>query len=358
MAEKDERTEDPTSKRKADSRNQGQVFKSQEVLSVGMLLIGISVLASGAGWGFERMQYIMSDLLYASSQTTLNSASAQSLFRDLIMRAGAIILPFLLILMATGVVLNIAQSGWNITAQPLTPKLKKISLISGAKRIFSKSGLFNFLKSFLKIAIVGPIAYFHIEGIFPQIMLLHTLPLPSIFSLAAVWVMGLFFKMITMLVVLSAIDVVYERIKFKENLKMSKQEVKDERKQSEGDPKVKKQRYKLAMKLLRRPRLDHAVSKADVVITNPTHYAVALRYDPGVAPAPQVLVKGIRKRALRIRELAAAQGIPVIEEPPLARALYRSVPEEQIIPEDLYPAVATILASIYRKRKGGVPKAG
>jgi flagellar biosynthesis protein FlhB len=357
MAEKDERTEDPTSKRKADSRSQGQVFKSQEVLSVGMLLIGISVLASGAGWGFERMKYIMSDLFYASSQTTLNTESAESLFRDLIMRTGAIILPFLLVLMATGVVLNIAQSGWNLTSKPLTPKLKKISIVTGAKRIFSKTGLFNFFKSFLKIAIVGPIAYFHIEGLFPQILLLHTLPLPAIFSAAAVWIMGLFFKMISMLVVLSIIDVAYERFKFKENLKMSKQEVKDERKQSEGDPKVKKQRYKLAMKLLRRPRLNHAVSKADVVITNPTHYAVALRYDPGVAPAPQVLVKGLRKRALRIRELAIAQGIPVIEEPPLARALYRSVPEEHIIPEDLYPAVATILASIYRKRKGGVPKA-
>ncbi len=131
---------------------------------------------------------------------------------------------------------------------------------------------------------------------------------------------------------------------------MTKQEVQDERKQSDGDPKIKRERFKLALKLLRRPRLDHAVLKADVVITNPTHFAVALKYDSEVAPAPRVLVKGIRKRALRIKGLALENHIPVIENPPLARALYRSVPEEQEIPEDLYPAVATILAAIYRKR--------
>ncbi|MEZ4702907.1 MAG: flagellar biosynthesis protein FlhB [Rhodothermales bacterium] len=358
MAEKDERTEDPTSKRKATARSEGQVFKSQEVLSVGMLLIGMNVLAMGTGWGFERMKVIMGDLLLASSRTNLNNASVQSLLHDLIIEVTGVVMPFLLILMISGVVLNLVQSGWNFTGKPLAPKFKKINPINGAKRIFSASGLFNFLKSFLKIAIVGPIAYFHIAGLMPQIVLLHAQPLPLILSTATGWFMSLSFKMIAMLGFLSALDFVYERHKFKENLKMSKQEVKDERKQSEGDPKVKKQRFKLAMKLLRRPRLDHAVSKADVVITNPTHYAVALRYDPGVAPAPQVLVKGIRKRALRIRELAIENGIPVIEEPPLARALYRSVPEEQIIPEELYPAVATILASIYRKRKKTIPRVG
>ncbi len=356
MAEKDERTEDPTARRKSKARDEGQVFKSQEVLSVGMLLIGISVLAMGTGWGFEQMKQMMAGIFLSSGHTPLTNASVQTLLRDLILQVSAVIMPFLLILMASGIVLNIVQSGWNFTMKPLKPRSKKISPISGAKRIFSKTGLFNFAKSLIKIVIVGPIAFFHIRDILPQLVVLHTQPLPVIFSLAAMWILGLFFKMIAVLAFLSALDFAYERWRFKENLKMSKQEVKDERKQSDGDPKVKKQRFKLAMKILRRPRLDHAVSKADVVVTNPTHYAVALRYDPDVAPAPQVLAKGIRKRALRIRELAIKHGVPVIEEPPLARALYRSVNEEQIIPEDLYPAVATLLATIYRARKSGMPK--
>ena len=164
-------------------------------------------------------------------------------------------------------------------------------------------------------------------------------------------VFHLFLKVILILIVITVIDFAYEKWRHKEDMKMTKQEVQDERKQTDGDPKIKRQRFKLALKLLRRPRLDHAVMKADVVVTNPTHFAVALKYDAGESPAPRVLVKGIRKRALRIKSLALENNIPVIEDPPLARALYRSVQEEQEIPEELYPAVATILAAIYRKRK-------
>jgi flagellar biosynthetic protein FlhB len=357
MAEKEERTEEPTSRRKAQARSEGQVFKSQEILSVGMLTVGISVLAMGTGWGFDRLKILMATLFLNAGQTPLNRASVPAMMHDLFGQVAALVLPFLMILMGAGITLNLVQSGWNFTGKPLQPKWRKISPLNGIKRIFSKNGVFNVFKALVKIAIVGPVAYSHIAGILPQLITLHTRPLPDLFSVASVWILGLFVKMITLLAFLSAFDVAYERRRFKESLKMSKQEVKDERKQSEGDPKVKKQRFKLALKILRRPRLDRAVAQADVVITNPTHYAIALRYDPGEAPAPQVLAKGVRKRALRIRALAEAQGVPIVEEPPLARALYRSVPEAHIIPEDLYPAVATILATIYRNRPGGVPKA-
>lgn len=350
MSERDERTEDPTSRKLSQARSEGQVFRSQEVLSVGMLLVGISVLAFGSPWGVARLEEIMSSTLLASNTIELNNSSIQALATQLVMQVVVVLMPFMLCLMVAGIVFNVAQSGWNTSFKPIQPKASKINPQKGIKKIFSTQGLFQFFKSLVKILIVGPVAYFHIQSLMMQIVVLHGQSFEAIFTTAGGWILGLFYKVILVMLFLSALDFAYEKWRFKENMKMTKQEVKDERKQTDGDPKVKKERFKLALKILRRPRLDHAVLNADVVVTNPTHFAVALQYDAQLAPAPRVLVKGIRKRALRIRALALENGVPVIEDPPLARALYRSVSEEQEIPEDLYPAVATILATIYKKR--------
>ncbi len=351
MAERDERTEEPTARKLSQARSEGQVFRSQEVLSVGMLTIGISVLWLGTPWGIEKLQLVMSSLLLASNTTTLTVTSVQGLLSELGVLIVQVLLPFMGVLMVAGIVLNVVQSGWNFTFKPLQPKLNKISPLKGFKRIFSSQGLFQFFKSFLKIIIVGPIAYFHIQGLMSEVVMIHAQHIESIFITAGGWIVGLFFKVIVVLIFLSLLDFAYEKWRFKDNMKMTKQEVKDERKQTDGDPKIKKKRLSMAIRMMRRPRLDHAVLKSDFVVTNPTHYAVALHYDSTVSPAPRVMVKGIRKRALRIKALALENHIPVIEDPPLARALYRSVSEEQEIPEELYPAVATILAAIYKKRE-------
>ena len=356
MSERDERTEEPTAKRLADARNQGQVFRSQEVLSVGMLLIGISIIAFGASWAVSRLADVMAGILLESGTKSLTTSSVQALAMEYGLRVVGILLPLMLTLMVAGILFNVVQSGWNFTFKTIEPQTRKISPIQGFKRIFGTQGLFQFFKSLLKIIIVGPVAYFHIRGLMREIVVLHMQPLESVFSTAGQWILLLFYKVIVILVFLSVLDFVYERWRFKQNMKMTKQEIKDERKQTEGDPKIKKERFKMALRLARRPRLDHAVLKADVVVTNPTHYAVALQYDAKVAPAPRVLVKGIRKRALRIRQLALENKTPIVENPPLARALYGSVSESQEIPEELYPAVATILAAIYRK-KGAMPRA-
>ena len=315
-----------------------------------MLLVGISVLWIGTPWGIEKLQIVMSSILLASNTTTLTITSVQSLFMDLGLKIVQVLLPLMLSLMVAGILLNVVQSGWNFTFKPLQPKLNKISPIKGFRRIFSVQGLFQFFKSFLKILIVGPIAYFHVQGLMEEVVMIHAQQIEHIFTTSGKWILGLFFKVIIVLIFLSLLDFIYEKWRFKENLKMTKQEVKDERKQTEGNPQIKKHRVKMAVRLLRRPRLDHAVIKSDFVVTNPTHYAVALHYDASVAPAPRVMVKGLRKRALRIKALAIENNIPLIEDPPLARALYRSVSEEQEIPEELYPAVATILAAVYKDR--------
>ena len=243
MADKEERTEEPTSKRLAQARNEGQVFRSQEVLSVGMLLIGISIIAFGASWAVSRLANVMSAIFLASGTTIVTQASVQAIAMEYGLRVVGLLVPLMSVLMVAGIVFNVVQSGWNWTLKPLQPQAKKISPIAGFKRIFSSQGLFQFFKSFLKVAIVGPIAYFHIRGLMREIVVLHKQPLENVYSTAGTWILLLFYKVISILVLLSILDFVYERWKFKENMKMSKQEVKDERKQTEGDPKIKKQRF-------------------------------------------------------------------------------------------------------------------
>ena len=350
--DKHEKIHDPTPKRIRKAREEGNVFRSKEMVTVGMLIIGVSMLAVGIPYGFQALQMMATSMFQSAASTTLNVLSVPFIFTRIGMQMLMVALPFSLVMLAAAMGLNVMQSGWNISLKPLAPKGNRISPMQGFKRIFSSKGLFEVGKSIAKISIVGPIAYLTITGKLSQILMLHQLPIKSILATAGGWILVLVAKMILVLLVLSGIDFAFEKWRYKEDLKMTTKEVKDEAKETEGDPQVKVKRRQIARELARRPRLDHAVLQADVVITNPTHYAVALHYNVEESPAPRVLVKGIRKRALRIKELAVENDIPTIEDRLLARALYDSVPEQQEIPEELYPAVAAILAEIYRKREG------
>ncbi len=351
MAENQDKTFDPTPQRIKKAREEGNLFKAQDLISILSLTVGMSVLVLGGPAGFDRLKLLARDVfLRAGTTEPLGIPSFLSLITHLGVGVIQIVLPFMLALTVVGVAANILQSGWNLTAKPLIPKPERISPLKGLKRIFSAQGLFTTLKSLLKIAIVGPIAYVNISGRLPELLMLHTLPLGNIFGLASHWLLILTAQIIVVLFLLSGVDFGFEKWRYKEDLKMSKQELKDEAKETEGDPKVKGKRRALAMKVSRRARLDHAVMKGDVVVTNPTHYAVVLRYDPEEAAAPRVLAKGVRKRALQIKALALEFGVPMVEDRPLARALYNTVEEAAEIPADLYPAVAALLAEIYRQQ--------
>ena len=350
--DKSEKIHDPTPKRIRKAREEGNVFRSKEMVTVGMLIIGVSMLAVGIPYGFQALQVMATSMFQSASSTTLNVLSVPFIFMRIGIQMLRVVLPFSLVMLGAAIGLNAMQSGWNLTLKPLMPKGNRISPLQGFKRIFSSKGLFEIGKSLAKISIVGPIAYWTITSKLPQILMLHQLPIKSILATAGGWILVLVAQMILVLFVLAAFDFAFEKWRYKEDLKMTTKEVKDEAKETEGDPQVKVKRRQIAREMARRPRLDHAVLQADVVITNPTHYAVALSYNLEDSPAPRVLVKGIRKRALRIKELAVENDIPTIEDRPLARALYDSVPEQQEIPEELYPAVAAILAEIYRKRDG------
>lgn len=350
MADKDDKQFDPTPQRLKKAREEGNVFKAQDMTSILSLTAGLSALAVGLGSAYDGLRQITQQVFLNSATTMLNVDALIALIVSVGFRVMVLLLPFMLLLMITGIGSNLMQSGWLLTTHPLIPKPERISPLKGLQRIFSSQGLFTTAKSVLKIAIVGPVAYLFISSRLPELMMLHTLSVEQILALTGKWILTLAAQLIVVLFVLSAIDYAYEKWRYKDNLKMSKQEIKDEQKQNEGDPKVKGKRRKMAFELSRRARLDHAVLKGDVVITNPTHYAVVLRYDPNEAPAPVVLAKGIRKRALRIKELAREHGIPTVENRPLARALYGSVEEQRVIPSELYPAVAAVLAEIYRQR--------
>lgn len=348
--DRQEKVHDPSPQRLKKAREDGNVFRSKEVASVGMLVVAASVLVAGTPAAFGVLQGLTRYVFLRAPTMTFTPESMQTLYAELGLRTLLILGPLFGVLLVAGAGLSVAQTGWHPTAKPLKPKLNRISPAQGIKRLFSSKGLFETGKSVLKIVVVGPLAYFAIRGHAEEILMLHTLPLLDAFATAGEWVVLLVTQMLLALALLSAADFAFEKWKHKADLKMTEKEVKDEAKNTEGDPHMKGKRKQKALELARRPRLDHAVLDADVVVTNPTHYAVALKYDAAAGGAPRVLAKGIRKRALRIKGLAADLGVPTIEDRPLARALYAAVPEGHEIPEDLYTAVAAVLAEVYRRR--------
>ncbi len=350
-ADKQSKTFDPTPQRIKKAREEGNVFRSQETTAVGMLAVGVGVLAVGTPVGFAALKNLMATVFLNATSSQLTVSSIPAIITDVGVRSAIIILPFLAALFFAAIGINLSQSGFNLTGKPLVPKGERVSPLKGLKRIFSAQGLFNFGKAIIKILIVGPIAYWTIEDHMADVVVLHLQTLPDVVTTGTGWIVGLLLKLIAMLVALSAADFAFEKWRYKRDLKMSKKEIKDEMKDQEGDPHVKGKRRERAREYARRERLDHAVMKSDVVVTNPTHYAVALRYDPEESEAPRVMVKGIRKRALRIKELARQFDVPMVEDRPLARALYAGVDERREIPEELYPAVAALLAEIYRERE-------
>lgn len=351
MAENDQEKQfDPSPQRIQKAREEGNVFKSQETTAIGMLAVGFAVLVVGMPVAFATLRQLMAYVFLGAAQTGFDYNTIPVVITDIGFRVAWLLLPFFGTLMVTAVGMNLFQSGINLTSKPVMPKGERISPLKGFKRLFSAQSVFTFLKAIVKVALVAPIAYVNVKKHLPEILMLHTQPLESILSVTTSWIVVMLFQMLLAIAVLSAADFAYEKHRYKKNLKMSHQELKDEAKDTEGNPQVKGKRRELARALSRRIRLDHAVLRADVVVTNPTHYAVALRYDPTEADAPRVLCKGIRKRALRIKELARANNIPTVEDRPLARALYNTVEEDQTIPEELFPAVAALLAEIYRQQ--------
>jgi flagellar biosynthetic protein FlhB len=288
-------------------------------------------------------RFIFSQL--SSIQITPESLQGQFLGGALLLMS--ILAPMLISIAIIGVAANILQSGLLISSDSIKPKLSHLSPMKGLKRLISKRSLVELIKGILKIAIVGWVAYLTLAKLSDEMIPLMDRSVWDIFQWTCAAALKVGYRIIFILIILAALDFVYQRWEHMQSLKMTKQEVKDEHRQAEGDPQVKSKIRSIQLRTALR-RMMKDVQKADVVITNPTEIAIALAYAPDKMSAPVVLAKGKRLLAQRIREIAAQHEIPLIENKPLAQALYKAVDVGQEIPGNFYQAVAEILAQVYR----------
>ncbi len=352
--EKDQKVHDPSDQRLKQAVEDGNILRSRDVVAGGMLAGGLVVLLVGAPAGFSQLQDLAVSVFARVGTAAVTPETIPGLMTDLALRTLLILAPLLGVLVVLALGLNLMQSGWTVTMKALQPKPNRVNPVEGFKRIFSMKGLFETFKAMGKLVIVGWLAFVYVKGLLPEIVALQGQAVPDILTSLGGWVGGLSIRLLIPLLGLAAVAFIFEKRQRWNDLKMTSEELKKESKEQEGDPQLKGKRRAKARELATsRPRLMDAVLQADVVVTNPTHYAIAIKYDPLAGGAPRVLAKGIRKRALAIKGLALEKGVPTVEDRPLARALYAAVPEGSEIPETLYAAVATILAEVYRKRSKG-----
>jgi flagellar biosynthetic protein FlhB len=342
-----EKTEPATPKKKEDERKKGQVAKSQELPGAFILFFSFLFLFMFGGYFKDRMYrlFTVSFNEYMFWDVSVNNVTI--IFGNLLINGFFLLLPILVGTVLIAILGNYLQMGFLLTGDPLKMKFSKLNPIEGAKKIFSIRSVVELLKSILKLTVVGFVCYTTIIAEKESFLALAKLPLENIFSFTAKITLTLGLKIGGILVVLALFDFMYQKYEYEKNLRMSKQDIKDEYKKSEGDPlikgKIREKQRRMAVQ-----RMMQDVPKADVVITNPTHYAVALRYDAKEMDSPVVIAKGQDYIALKIREVAQTNNITLMENKPLARALYDQVEIGQTVPSDLFQAVAEVLAYVYR----------
>lgn len=348
----DDKTEAPTPRRREESRRQGQVAHTPEI-GVGLSLLAVAfslrllapiVAAAGLRLGGEDWQLAMARV---GATGALSPNSATQLFGPFLRDGLLLLLPVLLPAVLAVVGAQAAQTGLLITPGLAAPRLDRLNPLAGLARIFSWQGAANLLKSLLKALVIGYAAYSVLRANYADLPRLAELPAASGAGLAASWLQDLFCKVGFATCLVGLADYAFQRVQLERQLRMSRQEVRDELKQTEGDPQV-KARLRQRQRQLARNRQMQEVRRADVLVVNPVHLAVALKYEARTMRAPRVVAKGAGVLARRLREIAVEAGVPVVENPPLARSLYRSVKVGREIPVELYQTVAEVLAYVYR----------
>ena len=345
-----EKTEKATPKKREDERKKGRIAKSQDVNTALLLLFSFIVLAVLGSMMKDNML-----TLYTSSFTEyihwdITEDSIMKLLKEVLMQFAVIVAPVMIVSFIISIAANLLQVGILFTTEPLKFDLKKIDPIKGAKRIFSIRALVELLKSFLKIAFIGSITFTVIWIFKDEMMMLalkHPINAVAFFGRVTI-VMGV--AATIALLCLAVLDYMYQKYDFEKNIRMSKQDIKDEYKNVEGDPLI-KSKLREKQKQFAMRRMMEEVPQADVVITNPTHYAIAIKYDEEVAAAPIVVAKGTDKTAQKIKEIAKENDVMTVENRPLARSLFELVDINEPIPEQFYQAVAEILAFVYKLEK-------
>jgi len=352
MAQHDpSRTESATPKRRNKARGEGSVPKSQELPKPTTLLFGLLMLQIYLGTIRTEIENQMHWFFTEGFAFELTRASTYSLFRNCLYSIAIMVVPVMLVIAVAAFITVRLQVGQLWAPKVFKPKFKNLNVIAGLKKILiSKQTIVRLIKSIFMAAAVALGPYIVLKQAFGEVIPLFYQTAESIAAYVLSAGQTMFYYALTPMILIGIADLLYTRWDYEENLKMTKSEVKDERKQAEGDPMIKnKQRQKMMAVMMRRMMQD--VPKADVVITNPTHLAIAIRYNAQEAPAPMVLAKGAGEVAQRIKDIARENNVPIRENKPLARALYKVIEVGDTIPEEFYQAVAAILAQIYKTKQ-------
>jgi flagellar biosynthesis protein FlhB len=348
MAQDPSRTEKATPRRRQKAREDGSVPRSSD-FNGAILLWGNFFMFLGLGSAtLALLMKEVSHFLLLARPGALSEAGLVTLMADVMTILGRLLLPFLGLNLFLALAVGFAQQGFGFSTKPLQPKFNRLNPVQGFSRIFSARAAVELLKSVAKFVVMAWVAYAVLEPRVPLLLSTLRLPLGQAIDILQSAVFALYRNVMLVMLVLAVADFAWQRSSWEKSIRMTKQEVKDEQKDSEGTPEV-KQRQRTIMMAVARRRMLAEVPKATVVVTNPTHVAVALKYDEKTA-APVCVAKGLDHLALKIRERAREAGVPILERPDLARALYRTVDVEQPIPRDLYQAVAQVLAFVYRLR--------
>jgi flagellar biosynthesis protein FlhB len=340
-----DKTEPATPKRRQEARDSGQVAKSQDLTSATLLLVALIALSMTAHTFVQSLADVLRALLgnqFWGDSTELIDNSVRISIPHMV----RVLAPVMIAVAIASFLITGLQVGFHVSFMPLAPKLNKLNPMQGFRRLFAGQNLMQLAMNLGKLLIIGVVAWNEVRTQLPLIISLVDIEFPQNFALAAGIIYGLAWRIALALFILAAVDWIYHKWKFERDIRMSKQEIKDEAKRMEGDQAIKGRRRQLARKMILQ-RIHRDVPKADVVVTNPTELAIAIRYDPENMAAPRVVAKGAGFLAARIRQIAIANGVPILERKPLAQALYKAVDVGQEVPPEFYQTIAEILAYVY-----------
>jgi flagellar biosynthetic protein FlhB len=346
FASTEEKTEAATPHRQQEARKKGQVGKSPDLNGAIVILAIVITLYITRGYiGLNISEYLQ-QILVNEVTTALSTAQLINVYKFTLYVCFKIMAPMFAIALLIGLAANFLQVGFIFSSEAIKPKLSNISALEGFRRIFSKRALFDFLKTLMKITIIGLVIYNLVKDEFPKLLFLPNMSIGAIANYSNTFIFRVCITAGMVYLIISVFDFAFQKWQFNQTLKMSKYEVKNEMKQTEGDPLI-KSRLREKQRLIAMRRMMQSVPEATVVITNPTHLAVALKYDDNKMQAPQIVAKGASYIAEKIKEKAAENKIPIIEDKPLARSLYKGSEIGDYVPVELYQAVAGVLAAIY-----------
>lgn len=344
-----EKTEEPTAKKLEDARKKGQVMRSTEVVTAATLLVFFLMLKVFVGFignrfisSFHKTLGRIGDYTSEPFNTNMARMIIRSSLWDIVVAA----FPIMIAGFVVTIVSILFQVKWKVTTEPLKPKFDKFNPVSGMKRLFSKDKIMDLLKSTAKVIILAYVVYSYLKDQWPLIFKMYSYTLPQAIAVIGDTVISVGIRISLFFAAIAVFDLFYQKWKFHQDMMMSKQEVKDEYKNSEGDPKIKSQQRQRMQQASQR-RMMQDLPNADVVITNPTHLAVAIRYDKEAHEAPVVVAKGADYLAQKIKDVARANAVEIVENKPLARMLYHNVEIGAEIPPELYQMVAEVLAYVY-----------